>query len=366
MKRAVFAYYTGTGNTLRALGPASEAVAKEGYAIEWLDLGSGALLPALGAGELLVLGFPSLGFSPPSLVVERLKSAGRLDGADAAGLVACGATWVKGKVSPGWSGAAPIVAASLLRRKGARVLATAEASYPENWTQVSNPSGGEEAARLIGRGDVEARAFSASLAAAIGPALESTHEGGQGSFVRRNALTLSLGRFVGWIYRRLARKALARLFVADTSCTSCGLCEKTCPARAIRMRNGLPAWNLACTSCNRCINACPARSIQASRARLVLVLLPNLAAMFAALPAARAVLRASLPALPAGAFGPAAFILGLALFAAFTLLQVGPFDALLRWLERRPALRKAFSKGASSGFRRYLAPGFKPGASRSR
>ncbi|MBL8968814.1 MAG: EFR1 family ferrodoxin [Spirochaetaceae bacterium] len=362
MKRAVFAYYTGTGNTLRALGPASEAVSREGYAIEWLDLGSGAPLPALGAGELLVLGFPSLGFSPPSLVVERLKSAGRLDGADAAVLVACGATWVKGKVSPGWSGAAPIVAASLLRRKGARVLATAEASYPENWTQVSNPAGGEEAARLIGSGDAEARAFGASLAAALGPA----QGGGQGSFVRRNALTLSLGRFVGWIYRRLARKALARFFVADTSCTSCGLCERTCPARAIRMRNGLPAWNLACTSCNRCINVCPARSIQASRARLVLVLLPNLAAMFAALPAARAVLRASLPALPAGAFGPAAFGLGLVLFAAFTLLQVGPFDALLRWLERRPALRRAFSKGASSGFRRYLAPDFKPGASRFR
>jgi NAD-dependent dihydropyrimidine dehydrogenase PreA subunit len=153
---------------------------------------------------------------------------------------------------------------------------------------------------------------------------------------------------------------LGRLFVADDSCTSCGLCARACPATAITMRDGLPAWSLRCCACNRCINACPASAIQTSRARLVLVALANIAAMIAAGPAARGILQAAAPGSGGPFFGLAVFTLNIAVYAAFTALQIGPLDSVLRSIERKPALRRFFAAGHTKRFRRYLAPGFRP------
>lgn len=52
-------------------------------------------------------------------------------------------------------------------------------------------------------------------------------------------------------------------FSADESCNGCGLCARICPAAAIVMENGKPAWvKRTCTQCLGCINRCPQRAIQ--------------------------------------------------------------------------------------------------------
>jgi ferredoxin len=53
-----------------------------------------------------------------------------------------------------------------------------------------------------------------------------------------------------------------RKFVANDACTSCGMCERTCPMRAIRMEDGVPMWvKRHCMHCMACIQNCPARAI---------------------------------------------------------------------------------------------------------
>jgi len=52
-------------------------------------------------------------------------------------------------------------------------------------------------------------------------------------------------------------------FYADSTCTGCGICEKVCLSRKIKMHNKRPVWqkDVNCYYCYSCFNFCPAQSI---------------------------------------------------------------------------------------------------------
>jgi hypothetical protein len=75
---------------------------------------------------------------------------------------------------------------------------------------------------------------------------------------------------------------------------------------------------------------------------------------------ARGALRSIAPTFLGGLFRPTAFLVGVALYAAITALQLGPLSALVSRLERKPAFRPFFTASFTKRFARYLAPGFKP------
>ena len=52
-------------------------------------------------------------------------------------------------------------------------------------------------------------------------------------------------------------------FRADEKCIGCGKCASICPAGAIEMVDGRPAWTKnKCLKCCGCINRCPVKAIQ--------------------------------------------------------------------------------------------------------
>jgi ferredoxin/flavodoxin len=51
-------------------------------------------------------------------------------------------------------------------------------------------------------------------------------------------------------------------FSVSEKCTGCGLCEKLCPARNIKLENGKPKWQGNCEHCVSCISWCPVRTIE--------------------------------------------------------------------------------------------------------
>ena len=52
-------------------------------------------------------------------------------------------------------------------------------------------------------------------------------------------------------------------FMATDACTGCGICEKVCPVRNIKLspENQKPVWGRQCEQCVACIQWCPVRAI---------------------------------------------------------------------------------------------------------
>lgn len=354
MKRALVAYFTGSGNARRAAGIVATELEAAGWTAETVDIAAGAGIPAvdavarLGASDLLAMAFPALGFSPPHTVVRWISRLPRSNGVRVAVLCTVGSSMVGTGISPGWGGGAVFKALRGLMRRGYDPAGSAEASYPQSWTQAANPPGGGDAAAMVASGDAEAQAFGKALAS------------GRAVFLERGLASRVLVAPVSALFLAVARRVLGLVFVSDGSCDGCALCARSCPAGAITMRNGRPAWTLRCVACNRCINACPRKAIQTSVARLLVMAGLNVAAFVACWPVGRAVAGA-LGARGAGA-GFLSAAASLASFGAFTALQVGPLDALLRRLERTRVFGGILGMSFTRGYRRYLAPGFRPGS----
>lgn len=53
------------------------------------------------------------------------------------------------------------------------------------------------------------------------------------------------------------------LYYVTSQCVGCGMCEKICPAQAIRMQEKKPVWvKDDCYLCMACLNRCPVEAIQ--------------------------------------------------------------------------------------------------------
>ena len=50
-------------------------------------------------------------------------------------------------------------------------------------------------------------------------------------------------------------------FTLTSSCNSCGICEKNCPANNISLKSGKPVFEKNCMGCYSCIHRCPQKAI---------------------------------------------------------------------------------------------------------
>jgi len=53
-------------------------------------------------------------------------------------------------------------------------------------------------------------------------------------------------------------------FYIDTRCNGCGICEKVCLSKKIKIKDNKPIWqkNVLCYMCFACLNYCPKKSVQ--------------------------------------------------------------------------------------------------------
>jgi ferredoxin len=201
--------------------------------------------------------------------------------------------------------------------------------YPANITQIANTMAPDDQERLFQQSDGQVKAIANRLI--LGDAYRKPCP----FAVRCWAIPF------GMLYRWFGRRGLGKLYVADQTCTHCGLCAQSCPAEAIRMRKGFPRWTLECQGCQRCINICPSHSIQTSVVRL--------AALIASIPLSfwltrnRGKQRSS--------------ILWVSIFSFLLLLLA---DLAIDRMERNPTARAVLGKSFTQGYRRYREPHFRP------
>ncbi|NMA19941.1 MAG: hypothetical protein GX927_05120 [Lentisphaerae bacterium] len=77
--------------------------------------------------------------------------------------------------------------------------------------------------------------------------------------IKRGMLPGFLTGVVGALFNKYCRD---RKFVAEHSCSNCGLCERLCPMNNIILENGKPAWQGHCIHCMACLQNCPEKAIQ--------------------------------------------------------------------------------------------------------
>jgi ferredoxin len=349
MKRLRICYFSATGNTKRAIEVIRGSCVSAGIEVEALGLFDPTALPipADGGTETLIA-FPALGFGAPNMVQKRLRSLPEGGGAVVRALIVCGAEHKGGRIIRGWPGQALEQVEHIFNRRGYRVASTTYISYPSNWVQVSDPPSGAKRDELLAAGDAEARKLAAAAIA------------GESELYRCGAFNRLWSSAVNFLFRNLGRRFLGKCFAADESCTGCGLCARSCPARAIAMRNGGPTWKASCENCNRCINTCPVAAIQLSGFKAVLYLGLSLAALAAAIAAGGGFLASIFPDM--GRTPSAGLILAfvLALTPPIVALILGPIDALVGLAGRIRPVGRLLSRGYTSRFGRYKEPGFRP------
>ncbi len=340
-------YFTGTGNSRDACETALDELAAAGYewTMELIEPGSDPV--DIPESDLILLVFPVYAWQPPALVrafVRRLRVAPPAGGTPPASSAA------RKAVVLAIDGGEGMRAADDIRRlleepapdgPGLDVVVSQRVQYPENWTQFIPPDPEDQARRETAEGRERVRSLMRNAVS------------GNRNMYQPSGFMMIVSRVVGLLFSVIGRTVLSQFFVADDRCTSCGLCERTCPVKAIRMQSvsgepARPRWELHCESCNRCINICPERAIVTSWGRIVVTL-------------------AVIAGLVAGGFALSGFLFGLPKIIAGVTIVLGAHFVAVRLLpglfasiERIPAMRKVMSRGFNGNWPRYIAPGFQP------
>jgi ferredoxin len=330
-------YFSGTGNTARAVKTVKSELEKAGNTVVVYRVSAG--IPNELSADHHIFAFPTLAHSPPVFFTDYLRHLPANRGTPAS--VLC--------TYAGGFGHAVDLAASFLRNRGFQISQKAGCFYPYNWTQFYNPDPQEKNAEDLKTGDGQARQFALDI---LSQKKNFRIKGEEGKI-----FSPILTFFFGIIGRRF----LGKTYIADHNCNNCELCIDSCPVHAITLtRLKKHYWLFNCEDCNRCINICPKKAIQTSGARFTLHIGLNVLSIIGLIIATLSVANPVIEAIgkPLGIISlVAANILCAILWIIF---QFTILDRLLFAIQEIPGIKPFFERSWTRGFRRYKAPGFNP------
>jgi len=85
---------------------------------------------------------------------------------------------------------------------------------------------------------------------------------------RTNKINLfrPLSMFISFLFS-LGVNIFYKYYKVSDKCNGCGICEKICPASAVKIIDKRPVFSGKCEHCMACIDICPSRSLQFGRAK---------------------------------------------------------------------------------------------------
>lgn len=345
MKYRIY-YFSATGNTQKAVELITERLKKEGHEVELLRINRKSR-PLPGTPDRMIFAFPTLSWVPPILVqrfVRRLPN-GKLEDGSRIKTAVISADGGGGLQSPDHL-------KRMLMRRGYDVFLTARASFPDNWLQFVPGPDEKHKQEAIANGEKMTADFIEKL-------IKEEREYYKVPFIH-----VLWSRLVGALFAILGRRFMGKMFIADESCTSCRLCERSCPVKAIdivKRKKARPYWKINCESCNRCINICPEKAIVSSNMRIGVLVAAITAAIIIALGLYNGNVKPwlvnTIPN-PFLWFANTLLVTIVVLFAHW--FAIGPFDRFfLRYFQRIPGIGKVFEKGFNKKFLRYTMTGYK-------
>ena len=258
-KSATIYFWSGTGNSYRVsswMGKISENSELETKILSLDKAKSIKILNAEKEGFIGIV-FPTHGFTAPWHV---LKSVGKLPRGNLTH-VYCIATRAGLKFGsvfvPGISGSATFVISLILLLKGYKVCGAMSVDMPSNWYSLHPIQNRKSHEAIINRAEHKVAGF-----------MKKILSKSKVWFTGNNLYEIILGILLSFIsvgYLLFGKFFLAKLFFANSKCDGCGLCEKHCTVKAIKMwgkDKRRPYWKYNCESCMKCAAFCPHNAIE--------------------------------------------------------------------------------------------------------
>lgn len=329
-----FWVFSGTGNTWHAANFMAERLRGLGHETALTLIDMETPVPE-AAGAVDVFMFPVYATSVPHLMARWM---GKLP--EHGGKAAVVST--NGRVSTRWrdghQGTALHQARGILSRRGYEVFLSDTLDYPHNLTSAFPPVPDAAEATIIHDAGLRAEKIAERL-----HSLKEYHR-------KIMFFHWIYSPLFGWLYRLLGRRFLGKLLASTSDCNGCGLCARSCPAKAIRMEHGRPRWGWNCEHCERCINLCPKRAVQTPVSRWLLLITLMFTPWHGALESWLSRL---------GAAWPSVWVWTLDTAIAVVLFVL--LDRVLFLVERVPGVSTVTGFSWTRFLRRYLAPGFERG-----
>lgn len=238
-------YFTGTGNSEYTARRIAKKTGGEVISIsEAIKEGKNKFY--LGNGEPLGFVFPVYAFDVPEIVSGFIKNIEleNYSGQYVFAVFTCGAS----------TGVTYDNFRRLLADRGIMVKYACDLVMPDNYIILFDPGQPEKQEGKLAAADK-----------AIAEIAEAVAAGTEATVVKGKNPPRFFARLVSYFFNKYAMGT--KKFRVTGACTSCGLCEKICPAFAIEMNGELPEWRgERCAKCMGCINRCPVRAIEYGRA----------------------------------------------------------------------------------------------------
>ncbi|MCX7709677.1 MAG: 4Fe-4S dicluster domain-containing protein [Clostridia bacterium] len=258
-------FYSGTGNTFKIAKWFSELAAEKKMKTEFIPMNSAKSLKLEEKDQDSLLGilFPIHALTAPLSVIKFALSLPEGKGQECFILANRGGGSFL-KTDPGCEGSGTYLIAVIMKLKGYRVKGVSAIDMPANWNAL-HPSYREATINFIlDRGRKKTRDFAEQAL--------------NGRSVYKGFIPFTIGVVflpVSIAYIFVGRLILAKMFFANYKCNHCGVCEKICPNKAIKLKgrkSPMPYWSFSCESCMRCIAYCPQKAIEFQQALFILMI----------------------------------------------------------------------------------------------
>jgi len=207
----------------------------------------------IGTSDLLVLSYPTHGFTAPWLMMKHIFRLPKGNAVHAVVLPTRAGTRMFGRSLPGMEGTAGYLIALLLWCRGYTVKGVVAIDMPSNWTAVH-----------WGLDDGNVQVISENGKAKV---IRVAHEILAGNSIYKGFIPFVIGIVlsrISFMYLIVGQLIFSKFFFASNHCNGCRLCQRICPKQAIAMIGNKPYWRYCCDSCMACMNYCPQSAIQVS------------------------------------------------------------------------------------------------------
>lgn len=237
MRNAIIYYFSGTGNTEKAVKEYKKYFEENGVETTLVKITAGCEIPSPKDFDLVGFGYPVHGFNAPQIVLDFAK---RIEGADKNVFI------VKTSGEPlAINNISSIKLMKILAGKGYRL--SSEFHYVMPYNMIFRHEDGM--ASLMYR----------KLVRSVPDDAKKVLDGTEHKLSR-----IPFGSFIAWLFRieHVAMKINGKYFKVDEDkCVHCMKCVKGCPENNITYKDGKFVFGNECVMCTRCSFGCPKDAI---------------------------------------------------------------------------------------------------------